>query len=157
VKGKAGKHAVPAGNLTKDEFAVALSEITEIMHAKYNMVTGRSGKVAFDCPRNHALSKLQYTSCNLGVNDVVRPPRYSGDFMQCIEHVHAIVCAEFQRQRFRQGRAPFDVDADGAHLKEVFFSKVTAAGVRANCEKVMRLVSHVAEQGHGGYAISKLT
>lgn len=157
MKGKAGKHEVPAANLTKEEFAVALRDITQIVHTDYNVKTNRAGKVAFDHPRNHALSELQYTSCNLGRSNVVRPPRYSGDFMQCIEHVHAIVCTEYQKQRFRQGRVPFDVAADGAHLKEVFFSKVSAAGVLANCSKVMRLVSHVAEQGHGGYATSKLT
>lgn len=123
LKGKAGKHDVPAANLTKDEFAVALGEISKIMHTEYNMKFNRTGKVAFDNPRNHDLSKLQYTGCNLGRSNVIRPPRYSGDFMQCIEHVHAIVCAEFQRQRFRQGRVPFDVDVDGAHLKEVFFPR----------------------------------
>lgn len=34
---------------------------------------------------------------------------------------------------------------------------MTAAGVLANCRKVMRLVAHIVEQGHGGYAITKLT
>ncbi len=157
MKGIAGKHEVSAANITKEEFARALSEIAAIMHTRYNSVYGRTGKVAFDNPSFHALSALQFTGCNLGKNNIIRPPRYSGDFMQCIEHVHATVCSEFQKQRFREGRMPFDLEKDGAHLKKVFFDMVCGEGVRNNCAKVMRLVSHVAEQGHGGYAISKLT
>lgn len=157
MKGKTGKHQVPAANMTKEEFACALGEIAEIMHVKYNQKYDRAGKLAFDNPRCHALSDLQYTGCNLGVNSVIRPPRYSGDFMQCIEHVHAFVCSEYQKQRFRDGNGPFDVAKDGVHLERVFFETVNAQGVRKNCEKVRLLVAHVAEQGHGGYATCKLT
>lgn len=155
-----GKQEVPAKSMTKKEFAVVVKEVSKIMDAKYKElnVDGKlpQFKLAFDNPAFHNISASDLLECHLTTHRIVRPPRYSGDFMQAIETVHANVCAAFQRTRFRTGLVPYDVKADGKLLKDTFFKKVRAAGVQKSCEKVMRLVQHIDAEGTGGYGPSKL-
>jgi hypothetical protein len=156
VKGKAGKQTVKAANLTKDEFYSHLEKICRIVHAIWNTCKYGPAVFAYDNPHNHDLSKAQLVGCNLGTKNVLRPPRYSGDFMQCIEHVHSHVCAEFHKQRFRAGRPDFDVQREGDRLHEIFEDKVTADRVLNDCMRVIQLVEHVRHTD-GGYAPTRMT
>jgi hypothetical protein len=76
--------------------------------------------------------------------------------MQCIEHVHSYVCAEFHKQRFREGRPAFDLQKDSDRLLKVFNDKVTAGSVLNDCMRVQALVKRVY-QLDGGYAPPEMT
>jgi hypothetical protein len=40
----------------------------------------------------------------VSADQIRRAPRYSGDIMQCIEHVHAILASQWWRERFEEGQ-----------------------------------------------------
>jgi hypothetical protein len=61
----------------------------------------------YDCPGVHQLSEkerqalVDSPACNLETQEqLCTPSRFSGAFMQCIEHAHAIVCDAWWRLRF---------------------------------------------------------
>jgi hypothetical protein len=158
VRGQKGKTLAPAANMSKQEFYAHMQQITAIVHAWW-IRHGIEGTpiMMYDCPYFHDLKSWQLQALHLGKGNVERPPRYSGDFMQCIEHVHAYVCAAFDRDSFEAGNPVFDMEADFARMKACFEAKVTPEGVTRNCRKVMRLVRYIVQQGTGGYAPAKMT
>jgi hypothetical protein len=89
-----------------------------------------------------------------------RAPRYSGDIMQCIEHVHAILASEWWRERFEEGQPSSDDCLAQLHAK--FFgtepdSGITPDMVAAMVARLKVLLKHIVEVGTGGYASPKFT
>jgi hypothetical protein len=82
-------------------------------------------------------------------------PRYSGDFMQCIEHVHGIICRKWWVKRMKDGQhGEWEVWEE--ELRSIFFGCIDAAGVQANCDKVRELVKSVVKAETGDYADPRL-
>lgn len=142
-----------AKGMTTEEFAFHLQKMAEIVHARwdYSLCAYRP-TWAFDNPNFHKLSRAQLTMCNIGRNNVQRPPRYSGDFMQCIEHVHGFVCMAFKKENFQTGREAYNMEVHGAKLRALFLRMVTPNGVLRDCRNVMALVKHISDANDGGYA-----
>jgi hypothetical protein len=157
VKGKAGKQTVSAANWTKAEFLSHLTKITNIMHASSIVAKKGTPVAVFDNPHNHDLSKLELLEANLGKANVVRPPRYSGDFMQCIEHTHGSVCEAYHKQRFAAGLLPYNFDVESDRLRNIFVTTVHAESVMNDCIRVMQLVRTIRDTGHGDYAPLSMT
>ena len=142
-----------AKGMTVEEFAFHLQKMAQIVHARwdYNRCAYRP-TWAYDNPNFHNLSRAQLTMCNIGTHNVIRPPRYSGDFMQCIEHVHGFVCDAFKKENFQTGREAYSMEVHGAKLSALFFRMVTPNGVLRDCRNVMALVKHISDANDGGYA-----
>jgi hypothetical protein len=156
LKGLKGTHIVDAASWTKEEFHSHMLKITEIAQAKLQHHS--EGPIfIYDNPHNHNMTSEQLFACHLGKGTVIRPPRYSGDFMQCIEHVHGYVCAAYLKDYYRAGVKGYNVDVEQDRLRKVFFEKVTADGIALNCIKLMKLVKRVRDDGNGGYAPPDLT
>lgn len=114
----------------------------------------------YDNPNFHNLSKdgaEAMAKYGYGEDNRANPPPYSGDFMQCIEHVHGYVCDEFQKVCFRERLGKFDPEIHGNAVREVFFDMVTGDSVKANCLKVSQLMKYIVDNNTGGYANSKFT
>lgn len=85
------------------------------------------------------------------LDQLQNPPKYSGDMMQCIEHVHAWICSEWWKDRFRNGDPLTNEDREAA-LGSIFYKLVTSESVTKNIDKLMRLLQHIDEVGTGDYA-----
>lgn len=115
----------------------------------------------FDNPSFHKLDEGQkaFLLCPGTLLDSLdqlqQPPRYSGDMMQCIEHVHSWICSAWFQQRFREGEPTNNADRE-AQLSTLFYELVTAESVRKNVDKLMRLLSYMVEKNDGGYAPPRL-
>jgi hypothetical protein len=130
--------------------------------AKANKVIpeGATPIYAFDNPPFHSLSKEALTRLGLKHGEggnLLEVPRYSGDFMQCVEHAHAYVCKAYQKKRFRRGLPAFDCDVECRELCSAFKDIVTPSGIATDCQNVQKLVAHIVEMGDGGYADLRLT
>lgn len=113
-------------------------------------------KFIYDNPRVHNIEPddldwLQTAGYLDDIDQLIRPPVYSGDFMQCIEHIHAIICDAWFKERFRNG-TPAGVEMRHEQLSRIFYKVVSAAGVTRNVDKVWKLVNHVCDRGTGDYA-----
>lgn len=111
----------------------------------------------FDNPKVHDLSKADQLEIHIGTKSGIRPPPYSGDFMQPIEHSHGIICTEFNKRRFQMGWKEYDVVRDGELMHQCFKNMIRASSVKEDCERVLRLVKHIVQNGDGGYAPPKMT
>lgn len=85
------------------------------------------------------------------LDQLQQPPPYSGDFMQCIEHVHGWICSEWWKERFRSGTPETNEERE-AELSNLFYTLVGPDSVRKNVLKLLRLLDHVVQQGTGDYA-----
>lgn len=113
-------------------------------------------KFIYDNPNFHNITAedrdwLQQSGYLDDIDQLISPPVYSGDFMQCIEHVHAIICEAWFKERFRKG-TPAGVEERAKELEEIFYTTISAAGVTANVDKLWKLVNFVYDQGTGDYA-----
>lgn len=114
----------------------------------------------FDNPRFHQmdpadLDRLLLEGYLKSADQLQHAPRYSGDYMQCIEHVHSIICKKWWRKRVVMGCGP-DWQAWEQELRSIFFATINAKGVWDNCEKVQELMKYVIKKGTGGYAPANL-
>ena len=89
------------------------------------------------------------------LDQLQQPPRYSGDMMQCIEHVHSWICSAWFKQRFREGEPTNNADRE-AQLSSLFYELVTPESVRKNVDKLVRLLNYMVEKNDGGYAPPRL-
>jgi hypothetical protein len=94
---------------------------------KQALVDGRLGRL---CP----LKKLGQ-----------KPPTYSGDFMQCIEYVDAIICDAWWKLRF-QCRSAGDLEAGYRDLSGIVRDGVSAESVRSDEHKVCTRVDHICKK-----------
>lgn len=110
----------------------------------------------YDNPSFHKLSQRDKEALRLdtpmqSLDQLQQPPPYSGDFMQCIEHVHANICNAWYKQRLQRGAAA-TLQGHREELEYIFQTKVTAQSVSDNVDKLMMLLAHVAVTGTGDYA-----
>ena len=87
-------------------------------------------------------------------DQIVRAPRYSGDIMQCIEHVHAIICSAWWLHRFEDGECVPELRE--SELSGVFFNLITASEQSRNVAKLRLLLKYIVAEGTGGYADPRL-
>ena len=158
-KKRAGKKGVRklAKGETLEEFVDMLEKIIEAAWKKWdNPETFHLVIFMCDNPSIHQLGDEHYEQLllagRLKSRDQIQfAPRYSGDFMQCIEHVHGVICRKWWWLRMANGTSQ-GWEQWEAELKEIFFKTVNAEGVSKNCAKVQKLVQWVKNNGTGGYA-----
>ena len=85
---------------------------------------------------------------------IMRAPRYSGDIMQCIEHVHAIICSSWWQSRFDDGECLPELREK--ELSKEFFDLITARQQASNVAKLRRLLAYIVQQHTGDYADPRL-
>jgi hypothetical protein len=109
----------------------------------------------FENPRFHGLDNVALAKVGIDVGpngNRLTAPRYSGDFMQCIEHAHGYVCAAYQKARLRRRLPAFVRDDETAALEQEFRRLVSADVIARDCQNVMRLVAQIDKDDHdGGY------
>jgi hypothetical protein len=90
--------------------------------------------------------------------NLLRPPKYSGDFMQAIEHVHGTICSAYRKKRFQAGDK-FEIGAACRELSELFGNGklVSAASVSGDCLRVLQLVHTIVERNSGDFVDMKMT
>jgi hypothetical protein len=158
---KKGKERGLAKGMTQEEWVDELALIIRAARRAWNDdATFHKVIFMFDNPRFHQMDEQHYVQLELAGDLVSRKqlktaPRYSGDFMQCIEHVHAIICNKWWVKRMRDGQhGGWQVWEE--ELRSIFFGVIDAAGVQANCDKVHELVKDIADRGTGDYADPRL-
>jgi predicted transcriptional regulator len=109
----------------------------------------------YDSPNFHRLStvsKEELLDDDLldSLDQLAHPSVQSGDFMQAIEHVHAIICQKWCKERFREGLAT-DVSDREAELMKVFYETISPESVQANMRKLWELLQYVVQNGTGDY------
>lgn len=142
-----------------------IGELIDIIDTTYDLCPDKSkfGEITFmyDNPSFHRLTEdekldiLQETMLE-SVDQLQNPPRYSGDFMQCIEHVHGYICGAWANERLADGHKKTWQEHE-ADLRRIFNEKVTAENVTANVHKLVKLLERIKKDGTGGYAPSALT
>lgn len=149
-----------ANGVTCEEWLAHLTEITTIARKRWTEVHPSRPfsecKFIYDNPNMHNISAedldwLQVAGYLDDIDQLISPPVYSGDFMQCIEHVHAIICQAWFKERFRKG-TPETVEMREEELSQIFFKSVTASGVTKNVDQLWQLVNYVHVQDTGDYA-----
>lgn len=85
---------------------------------------------------------------------IVRAPRYSGDIMQCIEHVHAIICSAWWQDRFDDGECLPELREQ--ELSAVFYDLITPKQQARNVAKLRLLLKYIVEKNTGDYADPRL-
>jgi hypothetical protein len=158
--GKGGVRKL-AKSMTQEEWNDKLSEIIKLAHeawikSGHAASTFHKVRFMFDNPGFHGVDDTDVKRLLLkgylqSEKQLCQPPRYSGDFMQCIEHVHAIICRIWWRKRLEmEDRGEWEQwERD---LREIFMETITAEGVTNNCKKVIQLMEWLVENDTGGYA-----
>lgn len=85
---------------------------------------------------------------------LMRAPTYSGDIMQCIEHVHPYICDEWWREMFEE--RCHDEDMYEAALSELFYNKVEPRFVQHTVNRLRVLLKYIKDKGTGDYADPQL-
>ena len=154
---KKGEEPKLAKGMTQEEWIDMLAQIIKRAWEIWgNDETFHTVIFMFDNPRFHEIDDVAYDRLFLegylkSKDQLQRAPRYSGDFMQCIEHVHSIICKKWWRRRVILGVGPEWQDSEN-ELRSIFFDTINSKGVSENCEKVQELVRAVVAKGTGGYA-----
>lgn len=139
-----------------------LIQICRTVNANWNeRAYGGKPIFMFDNPSFHNLSEediatLKHEGAITSRSQIQRPPEYSGDFMQCIEHAHAIIAEAWWHHRLMHGTT-LSWRVQKEQLDHIRLTHVTADVVARNVDKVVTLVEYIAEQGTGGYARSHMT
>lgn len=144
---KAGTKPRPAKSVTREE---VLAEIIHATHKEWPAdIPFHKDLFMLDNPSFHQLTEeqiewlLAHTPLE-SKEQLVNPPCNSGDFMQCIEHVHAIICQKWWRERLgREDQGGWEMWE--AELQAIFNATITAEGVSSNIEKLWKLLEHVRE------------
>ena len=122
----------------------------------------------YDNPRVHNLNAVDKSALRRSRNfpeglvdpdyQLQSPPTYSGDFMQCIEHVHGIICDAWWKQRFRGecGDVHAGWEQHEYDLVGVFERLISPESVGKNVDKLVELLQYVVEQGTGDFAPLRL-
>ena len=151
---KAGTKPRPAKSVTREE---VLAEIIHATHKEWPAdIPFHKDLFMLDNPSFHQLTEeqiewlLAHTPLE-SKEQLVNPPCNSGDFMQCIEHVHGIICHKWWKARLGKDLSELWEDWE-AELQAIFKRAITAEGVTKNCHKVVRLCEHILQEKTGGYA-----
>ena len=155
-----GEERKEAKGLTQEEF---VDELARIIKRTWELWgdddTFINVTFMMDNPSVHQLSKTDIKRLKLeghlkSKKQLRYAPRYSGDFMQCIEHVHAIICQRWWMRRMRMGGCELKGGWEvwEGELRAVFFEMISAKGVQANVEKLKKLLAYIAREETGDYA-----
>ena len=156
-----GKLPKLAKGLTTEEFTDMLLDIIKLAHASWCKFQKAADwhKVIFmyDNDGRHNVDKEYIVEHSelVHTKQLQRAPRYSGDFMQCIEHVHGIICRKWWHERVVQKERGEWLDWELA-LMDIFWDVVDCEGIKENCHKVMDLVAYLVEHNTGDYAPPQL-
>lgn len=111
----------------------------------------------FDNPSFHAIDDITLDRFKLGgrLRDVKEqlqhPPRYSGDFMQCIEHVHGSLCSAWRTSRLMLGTSN-DFATNDCQAQRFFRETVSRESVTKNIKRLTKLLEYLVEADTGGWA-----
>jgi hypothetical protein len=155
VLGKKGPQVVLAKNMTKQEFFGYMKELKALINLKWDHEMYGTPVFAYDNPHFHNLTPAMLAELGWSDADQLRPPCYSGDFMQPIEHVHSQVCTKFKKNLFTAGRPAWNLNTYEKMLQDAF-DMVTPESVEKDCKRVIKLCKHVRHTD-GGYAPPNMT
>lgn len=159
-----GEERKEAKGLTREEF---VDELARIIKRAWELWGDDSTfiNVTFmmDNPSVHQLSKadikrLKGEGYLKSKKQLQYAPKYSGDFQQCIEHVHAIICQRWWMKRMRMGGCELKGGWEvwEGELRAIFFEMISAKGVQANVKKLKDLLAYIAHEKTGDYARADL-
>ena len=116
----------------------------------------RKLKFAFDNCGSHNVDGKAYALLknNLGTEQLLTPPKYSGDFMQVIEHCHAITMREYYRRYMQDGGSSWDAAEQWSHMSKAFFAVTKVEWLRKCVLRVPILAAEV-RRNYGRYVDSK--
>lgn len=159
-----------AKGVTKEEFEHSLSRIAKKVNDNWPQdlkAMGDEGLPIFmyDGPSFHNITEEHIQSMiDEGLIkyawQLKQAPRYSGDFMQCVEHAHAIIAAEWWFARLTNGCELEDETQElwQQHEEQLYgicLEKLSADSVAKNVEKVQVLLQAIVDEGTGEYPFSK--
>lgn len=141
----------------------------QIVEKSYEMLeddlraTGEEGKdvklyFAFDNCHSHNLAGIAFPllAHNCGIEHFLVPPRYSGDFMQVIEHCHAITTREYYKRYMQRGGSGWNAAEQWRNMRAAFFKVIKADFLRKAVLRVPVLAREVSK-AHGCYVDAKWT
>lgn len=110
---------------TKPEFIANMRTIVNRVHEKADLL-GLDTKFifAFDNPITHDIDEDDLGNLREG-EYILRPPRYSPELMQAIEHSHGYTTKAYHKARLELGHTSWDIQAEWRCLREVFFEANT--------------------------------
>ena len=154
------KRGTKAKSVVTQEFADEPGEICRTTKANWETQWG-TPYFMYDNPSFHQLDQDQKNDLTStgGISilqQLQNPPPYSGDFMQLIEHAHAIVAQRWFLQRLLEG-AGLDIEKNEEDLRTIAMDVLTAGAMAKNIEKLQMLLHHVVKTGTGDYVLSALT
>jgi hypothetical protein len=161
IKKYKGKHR-KAKSATREEFVDQLCAIILSNQAKLPLGhTADEAIYMYDGPRFHQLTAedVDEVCMRTGVQprQLQHPPRYSGDMMQCVEHVHGTICDAWWNERAwnacKPDAPPFDSsrEVDFAALERIFKCRITPESVAANVVKLKKLLRAMKKRGTGEF------
>ena len=142
------------GEEWQHHFAAIVDKSYKMLRAQG--ITDVKLKFAFDNCNSHNIKGMAFPLLqrNCGTECLLFPPTYSGDFMQVIEHAHAVTTREYYRRYMQGGGSTWDAAKQWECLRQAFFSKVTAEWVHDCAKRVPVLAAEVHKQ-QGRYVDSK--
>jgi hypothetical protein len=140
----------PARNWTKPEFIWHLNTMIDSVHAKAKELDlgHLRWRFAFDNPSNHNVKASDLTSLLPG-EEIIRPPRYSPELMQAIEHCHGYTRKAYLAARMALGQTAWDIQAEWMTMRETFFQVATPETVSRTVDRVQEAARQIVEAGGG--------
>lgn len=134
-KGKPGFWRKARG-WTKPEFIANMRTIVNRVHEKADLL-GLDIKFifAFDNPITHDIDEDDLGNLRTG-EYIRRPPRYSPELMQAIEHSHAHTSKAYQKARLLTGHQHWDIQAEWQCMRDVFYRANTPEVVSSTAARI---------------------
>jgi hypothetical protein len=158
IQGRNGQEQRLAKAETKLEFVHHFHCIVLQTRAMWPLkMKGLRPVFVFDNPRFHNLTLADLKKVGLTWQDIKRPPPYSGDFMQPIEHAHGYTACAYRKAKFRAQVVGYTANAEVKRMRKCFFDAVKGDTMNRECLNVKVLVGTIAKSGRGGYVQRRLT
>jgi hypothetical protein len=143
----------PARNWTKTEFISHMTALIDCVHAKADEqgLGDVRWRFAFDNPNNHNIKRADLPNLRAG-EKIIRPPRYSPELMQAIEHSHGYTQKAYLASRMEAGAASWDIQAEWRCIRDVFFAVNTPAVVTKTVGRVQEAARQIIKAKGGRIA-----
>lgn len=143
-----------AKSVTKQEFTMQLRACMKHVNDNWPPLKG-CPIFMYDGPNFHKLDPDTIEDMIHGglvrdVDQLQQPPRYSGDFMQCVEHGHAIIEDAWFKKRLVEG-GPDTWQERGEQLLDIALQTLTADSIKRNVAKLHTLLVYIKGYGTGDY------
>lgn len=150
-----------AKSVTKEEFVDHLRATAKQVNDNWPWRERGPPIFMFDGPSFHKLTEEHITDLIKGGLikyrwQLMTAPRYSGDFMQCVEHGHAIISQAWFKQRIIEG-GPETWQEREEQLLAIALQTLTAESVAKNVARLPALLQHIKSVGTGGYPPCRLS